>query len=304
MTQEVGFSRVKEQPLENDRPKTHSEMIEDELGRPHTVKSAGVREYVLGAQRRGEEIAGLVADLTALEGKRALDVGTGDGGAALAFSRRGCRVTAFDNSWDNVRRARQLARETSATPMFLVMDAEFAAFAPETFDVVILADLLEHVAGPARVVESIANGMKRGALCYVTVPNRFSPWNVFREQHYRLFGLSLMPRRIASFYVTRVRKRSTIYAVEAGFSWRSLRKLFATYRIVLELCGEFRSLDRLDKPELLIDPAQRFIVKVASALHLIPLLRALLRTQFYKKYLAPALVCVGRKTLKDGHDMS
>ena len=59
--------------MENDRPKTHSEMIEDELGRPHTVKSAGVREYVLGAQRRGEEIAGLVADLTALEAKRALE---------------------------------------------------------------------------------------------------------------------------------------------------------------------------------------------------------------------------------------
>jgi len=283
--------------LENHGPKTHREMIEDELARPYTIKSAGTREYVLSAQRRGEEIASLVADLTSLEGRRVLDVGTGGGGAALAFSRRGCRVTAFDNNWDNVRRARQLARESSATPMFLVMDAESAAFAPESFDIVVLADLLEHVARPAKVVEAVANGMKRGALCYVTVPNRFSPWNVLREQHYRLFGLSLMPHRLASFYVTRVRKRSTIYSLQSSFSWRSLRKLFAAYGIALELCGEFRSLDRLDRPERLIDPAQRLVVKVLSVLHLTALLRALFRTRFHKGYLAPALVCLGRKTV-------
>jgi len=275
--------------------KTYSELVEDELVRPHVVRCPGVREYVLGARERGEELAAFLAGRVSMEGERVLDVGTGDGGAAVAFSRRRCFVVAIDNSWDNVVRARQLAREACARVSFAVMDAERAALAQNQFGMTILSDVLEHVGQPDKVVGAVAESMKRGALCYVTVPNRLSPWNVLREQHYRLFGISLMPRRLAALYVTRVRKRSTIYAIESNFTWRSLRRLFAGHGIMLELCGESRSLQRLDNPELLIDRAQQRVVKVLSVLRLKPLVRALLLSRAYKRFLAPGLVCVGRK---------
>jgi len=275
--------------------KSYSELVEEELARSHTIKCGTVRAYILSARRRGEEIADLLGSRTALEGKRALDVGTGDGGAAIALSGRGCSVTAFDNSWGNLLRARQLARESGVNPSFVVMDAEHAGLAPRRFDLIILADVLEHVANPDKVIRIVAESMKPGAICYVTVPNRLSPWNVLREQHYHLFGLSLMPQWLASFYVTRVRKRSRIYALRSSFSWRSLKRLLAMRGIELASCGELRTVKRLDKPELLIDPAQRFLVKVVAVMRLKPLVKALFHTRLYQQFLAPVFVCVGRK---------
>jgi 2-polyprenyl-3-methyl-5-hydroxy-6-metoxy-1,4-benzoquinol methylase len=275
--------------------KTYAELVEEELGRCHMARCPGVRDYVLGARHRGEEIAAFVAGRVVLEGKRALDVGTGDGGAAVALARRKCLVVAFDNSWENAIRARQLAWESQVTALFLVMDAQHAALAQNAFDVVICADVLEHVDRPDKVVSAMAGSMKPGGLCYVSVPNRFSPWNVLRDQHYRLFGLSLMPQRLAAFYVTRVRKRSTIYAVKSSFTWHLLRKLLSDHRISPELCGEFRSLKRLDNPELLIDPVQRSFVKMISLLRLKPLVRRMFLSRIYRHFLAPDLVCVGRK---------
>lgn len=281
--------------MEGKENKTYSELVEDELVRPHTVRCPGIRKYILGARHRGEEIAAFLASLVPLEGEHVLDVGTGDGGAAVAFARSKCVVVAIDNSWDNVVRARQLARETSVGVRFAVMDAEHTALARGKFGVVVLSDVLEHVGQPDDVVGGVAESMKRGALCYVTVPNRFSPWNVLREQHYRLFGLSLMPRRLAVLYVTRIRKLSTIYAIESHFTWRSLRGLFAGHGIELELCGESRSLERLENPDLLIDRAQQRVVRVLCALRLKPLVKALLLSGAYKRFFAPGLVCVGRK---------
>jgi SAM-dependent methyltransferase len=259
------------------------------------ARSAGVRDYVLSGVRRGEEIAGFLASRFVLQGARALDAGTGDGGIAVALARRGCQVTAFDNSLDNVARARQLARESEVSLRFAVMDAQHLPLSRGKFDLVILADLLEHVGSPDDVVNAVAENMKSGAWCYVSVPNILSPWNVLRDQHYRLFGLSLMPRRLASFYVTRVRKRSTIYAVESNFTWRSLRRMFARYGITLEPCGEFRSLRRLEDPALLIDSAQRAVVKVVTSLGVKPLVKALFLSRIYRELLAPVLVCLGHK---------
>lgn len=282
--------------MKNAEHKTHSELVEEELTRGHMAGRTGVREYVLSAARRGEEIAEFLASRVVVQGARALDAGTGDGGIAVALARRGCRVTAFDNSQDNVVRARELARESGVALFFAVMDAQHLALLQSDFDLIILADLLEHVGNPDAVVEAVAENIKPGGWCYVSVPNRLSPWNALRDQHYRLFGLSLMPKRLASLYVTRVRKRSTMYAIESDFTWRSLRRLFARHGIALEVCGEFRSLRRLDDPNLLIDAPQRAVVKAFSILRLKPLVRALFLSRMYQELLAPALVCLGRKT--------
>jgi len=281
--------------VKNAQQKSYSELVEEELNRAHMASSTGMRDYVLSARRRGEEIAEFLASRIVVREARALDAGTGDGGIAAALARRGCCVTAFDNSWDNVARARQLARESGVAPFFAVMDAEHLAFSRSEFDLVILSDLLEHVSNPDDVVKAVAENMKSGGWCYVSVPNRLSPWNVLRDQHYRLFGVSLMPKRLARLYVTRVRKRSIIYAVESDFTWRSLRRLFARHGIALEACGEFRSLRRLEDPSLLIDAAQRSVVKVVSMLRLKRLVRALFLSRAYRQFLAPALVCLGRK---------
>jgi 2-polyprenyl-3-methyl-5-hydroxy-6-metoxy-1,4-benzoquinol methylase len=281
--------------VKNPEHKTYSELVEEELSRPHMASSTGVRDYVFSAGRRGEELAEFLASRIAVEGARVLDAGTGDGGVAVALARRECRVTAFDNTWNNVARARQLARESGVAPLFIVMDAQHFALSRSDFDLVILSDLLEHVGSPDDVVRAVAENIKPGGWCYVSVPNTLSPWNLFRDQHYRLFGVSIMPKRLASLYVTRVRKRSTMYAIESSFTWRSLRRLFARHGITLEVCGEFRSLSRLDDPSLLIDTAQRAVVKAVSILRLKPLMRRLFLSRPYRRFLAPALVCMGRK---------
>lgn len=142
---------------------------------------------------------------TARDPLRVLDVGCGSGAISnhLATLPAGHEVHAVDTVD---------VRVVLDGFTFHLVDGTRLPFPPDTFDVVVSNHVIEHV-GPLAAqrshVSELWRVLKRSGTGYLSVPNR---WRLF-EAHYRLVGLSLLPRRCRSPYV-RLLGRGDEYDVE------------------------------------------------------------------------------------------
>jgi ubiquinone/menaquinone biosynthesis C-methylase UbiE len=119
------------------------------------VREVSVREgYALWAASYDQEANGLIAIeqpqverlLAPISFTTVLDVGTGTGRHALAFARRGARVTALDQSSEMLAVARQAAQREGLSIDFHLQSLEDELpFASQQFDLLICALTLSHV---------------------------------------------------------------------------------------------------------------------------------------------------------------
>lgn len=138
------------------------------------------------------------------EGASVLDIGCSSGNLGLALERlRGCRVVGIDVDPDAVQAARTKG-----------LEAHLADVARETwppvlrdrhFDVIILADVLEHVVNPAGILAPVGNLLNPGDRVLCSFPNishvdvalmllqdqwRTQPTGILDETHLRFFTLA------------------------------------------------------------------------------------------------------------------
>ncbi len=110
----------------------------------------------------------LVADLVG-RGKRVLDVGcwTGDLGRALVA--RGCQVSGIEIDAD----AAEKARADLETVVVADLDTEPSSrlFPAGSFDVIVFADVLEHLRDPVAVLADAANLLAPDGKIVISVPN-------------------------------------------------------------------------------------------------------------------------------------
>jgi SAM-dependent methyltransferase len=154
---------------------------------------------------RNEGIAAEVHRFVSLRGRRALDVGCQTGALAIAMSRRGADVTAVDVDEKLIEGARIRARGHGSPAHFAVAVAEALPFPDRSFDVVTFVDVIEHVADARAAVREIARVLRPGGTLYLFGPNRLSPSLALSDPHYQLAAVSVMPRWMGEWYVTRVR---------------------------------------------------------------------------------------------------
>ncbi len=98
-----------------------------------------------------------------------LDVGFGDAALLLTAKEYGMHPVGVDIRKDNVEAARELGLEAHCADI-----AEFKSVAAGLYDIVSLADVLEHVAFPVKVLNSVRTLIATGGLLYVATPNRDS----------------------------------------------------------------------------------------------------------------------------------
>ena len=186
------------------------------------------RDYVLSGIQRGADLVESIKLYINLDGSKVLDAGCGYGGASIAFSLAGCRVVGIDISNQYLRGAQIRAREDFGINNILFQNSslEMLPFPSETFDIIIGSDVIEHVNNQEASVYEISRVLKHNGIAFLSFPNRFSPQNFMSDPHYGLFGVSVLPRRLASWYVTQFLHRSYSYSVGHFPISNNLRKLF------------------------------------------------------------------------------
>lgn len=143
------------------------------------------------ARMRGDTVCDAVALFTELRGAVVLDAGCGVGGTSAALMARGADVIAVD------RDPARLSAVKNALPDVDIeqADLEELPFPDNSFDVIVLQDVIEHVAAPSEVLNELARVLTPGGLLYLSTPNRQAVTNLIADPHFGLPFASLHSRR-------------------------------------------------------------------------------------------------------------
>ncbi len=102
-----------------------------------------------------------------------LDVGCGEGGNLVPFSRRGCRVTGVDISAGRIEEARSFFSEEQLQGEFLCQNI-FTAELTGKFDIILIRDVIEHVKEKERLLTTVSSLLNDNGLIYIAFP----PWQM------------------------------------------------------------------------------------------------------------------------------
>lgn len=187
-----------------------------------------VRGDLVAADRAQEVVVQIedLADRRPHGADLALEVGCGTAALGAALARQARHVVVSDVSLAWLVLARRRIADAGLDNMTVVAcTGDRIPFPDETFDLVVAADVIEHVPDGADLVLSCSRVLRTGRAMWLATPNRFS---LTLEPHVKLWGVGFLPRGAGARYVRRFRQ--TAYEDIHTFSRRELRG-------VLELAG-------------------------------------------------------------------
>lgn len=106
---------------------------------------------------------------------------------------------------------------------FQIEDAMNLSFKDNSFDVVICTHIYEHVPDPKRLFQEIYRILKPKGVCYFAAVNKLWPL----EPHYNLPLLSLLPKKVANFYISITNKGMRYF--ETPMTYWELKKLISPF---------------------------------------------------------------------------
>lgn len=131
-------------------------------------------------------------------------------------------VTVIDIDEKAIAYAKEKFQKTNL--LFEIGDAMHMKYETNSFNVVICAQVYEHVQSAEVLMEEIWRVLKPGGLVYFAAGNRF----ILVEQHYNLPLLSAIPRPLAHPYLKIFRGKPYYY--EKHYSYWGLSKLSAKFK--------------------------------------------------------------------------
>ncbi|MDA0269964.1 MAG: methyltransferase domain-containing protein [Chloroflexi bacterium] len=120
----------------------------------------------------------LIERYVSLNDRRVLDLGCGLGEYVRAFARRGAHAFGSDIALDRLVEARERVAKTATTGVdgFMAAAGESLPFRDRSLDVIVLNEVIEHVADDRATLVEIARVLKPGGTCVLYAPNRLYPF--------------------------------------------------------------------------------------------------------------------------------
>lgn len=150
----------------------------------------------------------------ALKSRRVLDVGCGGGVLAEEFARAGAEVTGIDLSTAAIEAATRHAKKSGLSIDYrLTSIGDFLKEEPEGFDIVVCAEVLEHVEDVEKFLTEALRPLKKGGLFFFATLNK-----TMKARFFAIFVaediLGMLPRGTHDF--GRFVRPSTIVETLAG----------------------------------------------------------------------------------------
>lgn len=161
-----------------------------------------------------------------------LDLGCGDGAISAQLAGRFHSLVGVDVDQAALQAG---SAGRSASGGFAAASGYHLPFENGAFDVVICAQVYEHVGDQPALASEVWRVLKPGGVCFFSGPNRLA----FMEEHYWLPLLSWLPRPAAHLYM-RAFKRGRWYDAYPRFYWqiRGLWRSFTIHDYTLDLLRE------------------------------------------------------------------
>jgi SAM-dependent methyltransferase len=137
---------------------------------------------------------------TSVQGKNTLDVGCGYGPEAYCLSKKRNHVIAIDIDLDSIKEARKYIMRNLERIDFIKSAAENLATKNETFDIVIMLDVLEHVKSPEKTLKESVRVLKPSGLLYA----EYNPYYSLAGSHlydYTFLPVQFLPEKLVRSYV-------------------------------------------------------------------------------------------------------
>jgi 2-polyprenyl-3-methyl-5-hydroxy-6-metoxy-1,4-benzoquinol methylase len=199
-----------------------------------------------------------------LEGLKVLDLGCGSGLDAINLARAGAIVTGIEVVPELVEIAKLRATSEGVSVKFLTVDARTEWFWPGHYDAVTIIDVWEHAEQPESITADCAQLLRPGGIVILTTTNRWALQNILADPHWKLFGVTLLPRVLAEVYVVRIRRILRRYDVTSFKGLSSLRKLLYD-RGFKELEDNVSDLaEKLASPTKVRGAFKRWVAKITS----------------------------------------
>src|SRR5262245_21304417 len=175
--------------------------FEQRFGLPPEALAVAVEREITRsfAMSAFEDLATVGVDVA---GKRVLDLGSGMGSVAVEAALRGASAIAVEPGRGLREVACDRLREVGRG-LVMAADAESLPLPDASIDVAVSLQVLEHVANPRAMLQEVFRVLRPGGVFLLPCENYLS----FREGHYRVAWLPLLPKPIGAIYL-RMRGRS------------------------------------------------------------------------------------------------
>jgi SAM-dependent methyltransferase len=202
------------------------------------------RDYATRDIQRSREIVRQLRQRSSLRGKRVLDVGSGHGGALIAFAEQGAEVVGIEIDAERCQVGKQRLRDLGFEVEWHQGDILDRGLTSQlgTFDVIVCQDVLEHVLDISQTVRTLCALLRRGGLLFIQVPNKYSPEYIQADHHYGLFGISLLSRPQAIEYWGLAYAPLKYYGVGYLRSEKFYRLAFAREGVTLEPTEQYQGI--------------------------------------------------------------
>lgn len=150
---------------------------------------------------RAKFVKKIIEKVTELSGKMILDLGSGEGSTSQLLSTNNFVVSLEVKP----ERIKKINNSNSLHP--LLADAFQLPLKNNSFDIIIMQDVIEHIDLTDSLIEDLFSLLKTDGIIYLSTPNKLSVINIISDPHWGMPLLSLFKReQINKFFLKYLRK--------------------------------------------------------------------------------------------------
>jgi len=199
-----------------------------------------------------------------LKQRKILEVGSGRGEFLITMKAKGYDIIGVEPDPYKYEFIERNEKDSEVKVKVIKALAESLPFGSETFDFVYCNNVLEHCKNPCQLLEESYRVLKPQGLAYFTVINRFA----FRDPHYHLNFLNLMPRWLAEKYIKlRGKSKKVIHPTESRNQLTEMH--YFTFNGFKKIANKIGFVDIIDLKEYKIKHPDLITASKKSAVNLV-----------------------------------